>query len=319
MAAIALANATEPVSVPIYKTTDQYPTGPIPTFPPPVPHIHKRQPLHARRGVAMSVQIPRNPLSSPTVSQGPWSAKGHIQPHRSHLPRRRNPKRITMVTRDLDTPEELKPAVVEIPEPVHDEAPAEDVIDISCYAPNAPTDDPSAQEVVERLYIAFATGDEALEELPKPEGLTEAYTHVVSIVYGDGKASTEHTSDIRIQRLRLILPVEAREARPRAGLMLTDAQLRAVRDFVAQALPHPSTRILITAPLGRPTDVMCAVMCSLALTTEKEVEALMDEVETEDMLSVWKGEICGDEVERIQKIAKAWSWTQAVPALPSMD
>ena len=67
-----------------------YPTTPLSVFPPPPPPVFLPTQMHNRMGagVGLTLQID-SPFKPPA---GPWSPKGHIQPHRSHLPRRRNPK-----------------------------------------------------------------------------------------------------------------------------------------------------------------------------------------------------------------------------------
>lgn len=260
----------------------------------------------------MSVQIPRNPLQPQSPVIEPWSAKGHVQPHRNHLPRRRNAKCLAFVQK-YDSPD--SPFVPLIP--IAHESP---IISDPCYAPNAPHDDPALQEVVEGLWIAFADGDVKLEDLPKPNDEDLVYTHVVTIMYGDGKGSMEQTYESRTQRLRLVLPAAARES-ARPGLGLTDGQLRAARDFIIQALPitiakkdgQTAVRVLVTTPFGRPTDAISVASCYLSVLSSQDVDEILKFVDEEEaMLSVWKGEVSGDEAERVRKIATAWSWLSQV-------
>ena len=44
----------------------------------------------------------------------------------------------------------------------------------------------------------------------------------------------------------------------------------------------------------------------------EEVLRCVDEEEA--VLSVWKGEVSGEEVERIEEIARGWSWLTAAAA-----
>ena len=44
----------------------------------------------------------------------------------------------------------------------------------------------------------------------------------------------------------------------------------------------------------------------------EEVLGCVDEEEA--VLSVWKGEVSGEEVERVEEIARSWSWLRAAAA-----
>ncbi|THG99248.1 hypothetical protein EW026_g3075 [Hermanssonia centrifuga] len=297
----------------------------------------------------MKVQIPNNAYAT---SPAPWSPKGHVQPHHGTIPRRRNPKRIVFYDVDTDTPKEKEPTA-RVATPVESAAPAEadkpvatDPLNPASKGPIQPhrshlprrrnpkpivfhdvetdspaekkctvesleapvtadpdplapafiADDPSIQEVLSMLVLAFKGETSPSASLPGHSD--KSYTHVVSITYG---AVAEGVS--------------------RAGLGLTVAQIRASRDFIAQALPNPlaqpadrsDVRILITAPHKRPTDAMCVLACYLAFTSGKAVEDILLHFDgDEEFLSVWKGEVSGEEVEKVEKIARSWSWLSSI-------
>ena len=79
------------MSATLYTTADQYPTAPIPTFPPPLPA--DRIPLRVRCGVTMRLHLSTHGLANGASWPSP---KGHVQPQRAHLPRRRNPRRVVL-------------------------------------------------------------------------------------------------------------------------------------------------------------------------------------------------------------------------------
>ncbi|PSR71536.1 hypothetical protein PHLCEN_2v12587 [Hermanssonia centrifuga] len=251
------------------------------------------------------------PVATDPLNPAP---KGPIQPHRSHLPRRRNPKPIVFHDVETDSPAEKKCTV----EPLEVEAPV--TTDPDPLAPAFIADDPSIQEVLSILVLAFKGETSPSASLPGHSD--KSYTHVLSITYGAGEGTSEEIYKDRIHHLRLTLPAAAvAEGAPRAGLGLTVAQIRASRDFIAQALPNPlaqpadrsDVRILITAPHKRPTDAMCVLACYLAFTSGKAVEDILLHFDgDEEFLSVWKGEVSGEEVEKVEKIARSWSWLSSI-------
>jgi hypothetical protein len=355
------------MSAPLYTTADRYPTTPIQTFPPPLPT--DQQPLRVRCGVTMRLHLTTHGLS-PMAPSWP-SPKGHVQPHRAHLPRRRNPRRIVLHEHEEDSgadiikepKAELPAAAVEVadkggeevvgeeakPQPasgrhvhphrnnlprrrnprrivIHDsdedrqadvsseaKEPAEAITVEDVFAPAPAVDQPELQEIIPGLFIAFVSTSNSLEQLPGHTA-EEPYTHIVNISHGDNVGASERVMEGRAQRLRLTLPPRD-EGAPRAGLGLIDAQLRAARDFLAESQPHLPTdkpagiRMLITTPHQYPTNAMCVLACYLAFVSGKQVEGVLRWIDgEEDYLSAWKGEVSEDETEKVEKIARAWSW-----------
>jgi len=297
-------------SIPIYAQVDVYPTSPMASFPPPAP-VNSRS-LKERCGVTLSISTTNNPLTKNVIKV--LSPKGHTQPHRNNLPRRRKPKKCfqNFNPGDDDPTVDMKPKPVASP---IIEAPA---------PPPAPLQS-HLQELIPGLSIAFASGstDESL-----PQSHTDKpYSHIVNIIYsveedGSDAGTSQQTYRNGAQRLSLVLPGSAKTCAGRPGLGLSDAHLRVVRDFLAEALPrelaeqsiYSSVRILVSTPHGRPTDAMCIVGCYLSFLSGKDAETVLRYVDQEeDFLSIWKGEVSEDELERVEKIARAWSWLSQVP------
>ncbi|KAI0365074.1 hypothetical protein BV20DRAFT_781957 [Pilatotrama ljubarskyi] len=295
----------------------QYPSSPLKVFPPPAPSL--RRPLRERCGVSLTLHIETPALAfKPSKVPGPWSPKGHLQPHRNHLPRRRNPKPCFASFQEKpqtppaalpEPPRQKKSASVPTP------APAPHPVPTPTYALKLPkVGEPRLQAIIPALWVAFAGVDDRSYE--------EGFSHIVEICYGGDATAQKPGSSERIwsghaQRLRLALPESARHVTGRAALALGDAQLRAARDFIAECLPkslasmpeQSEVRVLVVAPQGRPTDAMCLVGCYLAFVANQATDAILrciDEEET--ILSVWKGEVSGDEMDRVEKIARSWSW-----------
>lgn len=188
------------------------------------------------------------------------------------------------------------------------------------YAPAPPVDQPHLQEFIPGLNIAFVGADvDALEHLPG-QSSSAPYTHVVSMHFGTEAKPIERSYEGRCQRLRLSLGERSASA-TRQGLGLTDAQLRIVRDFIAEAQPRLSpsegmqhgVRVLIATPHGCPTNAMCALACYLAFVTGKPVEKTLEWIDQdEEFESAWKGEVSEDEIERVEKIVQAWSYLSAI-------
>lgn len=304
---------TTSITVPIHSSFDIYPTSPITSFPPPAP-VNSRS-LKERCGYSLSITT-----SSPHGAKAAMkvlSPKMH-GPHRSNLPRRRKPKKCfqNFNPGEDDPILDAKPKVAEPEEPKPDPA----------LQPDIPTEPQSyLQELIPGLSIAFATGN--IDE-PLPQSNSDKpYSHVVNITYsveedGSDASTSKQTYYNRAQRLNLVLPGNAKTCSGRAGLGLTDAHLRVVRDFLAEALPrelaeqsiYSSVRILITTPHGRPTDAMCIVGCYLSFLSGKDTETVLRYVDQEeDFYSVWKGEVSEDELARVEKVARAWSWLSQVP------
>lgn len=261
----------------------------------------------------MQVQIPRitlQPISSTVTHVSPWSAKGHVQPHRNHLPRCRKPRRFLHFDNSTaDEPRAPAPPVEKVATPIAEPDPE------ALYKPTAPVNDPVLQHIMEDIWVAFAEGTEELADLPHDGGLP--YTHIITIVHGDFEEGwSEQYYEKRVQRLRLLLPGSARAQRGRKDLALNDAQLRAARDFMGQAVPaghNSNTRLLITTPFGRPTDAICVAICHLKATSDKTVEFISDALDADDDFhSVWRSEVSENELEKVDKIASAWSWLSQV-------
>ncbi|EJF60705.1 hypothetical protein DICSQDRAFT_62391 [Dichomitus squalens LYAD-421 SS1] len=303
--------ALPPLAIPTRtRSSSKYPTTPLSVFPPPAPSI--RHPMRDRRGVTLTLQIeaPFN-ANVNVIPPGPWSPKGHVQPHRSNLPRRRNPKprfqnfNPEALVRQKSAP---KPETPAIPIPT----------------PNPPrADEPHLQAIIPALWVAFSDRSKASSSW----AYEEDFTHVVEMTYAAEEAHAPDGAErcwdpeLKAQRLRLVLPETARVREGRAALALTDAQLRAARDFLGESLPQTlaampeqsTVRVLVTAPPGRPTDAMCVLGCYLSFVAGRGAEEILRCIDEEDsILSVWKGEVSGEEVERIEKIARGWSWLTTV-------
>lgn len=281
-----------------------YPTSPIAHFPPPV-QAAVRRPLRERCGFNLSLKI-----HTTCAQQGraaPWSPKGHVQPHRNNLPRRRKGqiKRIVVVDDDSPSTTEPKPD-----------------------SEQPPKGERHLQEVVPGLFLAFKLADAAADAAKRQE---ERYTHVIDICYpppGYDSGAIEQAYEGRVHRLRLVLPAAHPADAERAGLGLTDAQLRAARDFLAQALPYVSAtappplmssapcanvRILVSTPPRRPTDAMSIVGCYLSFVSNKGADATLRFIDDQaDILSIWKWEVSEDEVGKIERVARMWSWLSKV-------
>ncbi|KAI0645070.1 hypothetical protein C8Q79DRAFT_749794 [Trametes meyenii] len=317
-ATIATAPTITPLAIPSKSRPDAistYPSSPLKVFPPPAPTI--RRPLRERCGITLTLHIDTPSLSfKPSKVPGPWSPKGHIQPHRNHLPRRRNPKPCFVSVQEKQAPavaehRKRAPSPAAETQPAPTAAPAADTT--PAYAFNPPTEEPRLQAIIPALWVAFAHDTDRSYE--------DGFTHIVEISYDGAPGSSERSWDSKAQRLHLALPKPARKPEGRAALALGDAQLRAARDFVAECLPQSiaslpeqsSVRVLIVTPQGRPTDAMCVVGCYLAFVAGQSADAILRCIDEEDsVLSAWKGEVSGDETDRIEKIARSWSWLSAV-------
>ncbi|KAK7691945.1 hypothetical protein QCA50_005350 [Cerrena zonata] len=299
---------------PLFTPTDKYPTSPIISSPQasPIPP----RPLRERCGVNMSLRL--TTTISPVL--GPWSPKAYTQPHRVSLPRRRKVTKRYFANIEKDDDETLvekNETVIDLTEkstPVFPGAPKEQ--------------DSHIQELIPGLFVAFSEGD---PNAPQPgDSIEKPYSHVVNIAYPP-TSEEEHKGSCNkfivgyTQRLHITLPSSSRIAEGRPGLGLTDGHLRSIRDFIGEALPHSvassteesNIRVLITTPFGRPTDAMCAAGCYLAFVSGQRVESVLSYIdEEEEFLSIWKAEVSGDEMERAQKIAKAWSYLTQIAGPP---
>ncbi|KIP09044.1 hypothetical protein PHLGIDRAFT_34685 [Phlebiopsis gigantea 11061_1 CR5-6] len=267
-----------------------YPTNPMQTFPPPLPATHT--PLRVRCGVTMRLHLSTHGLG---LAQSWPSPKGHVQPHRNNLPRRRNPRRI--VFHDIDEDDAAPKAELE-PDAVAVEAARAAVEEAKrdSYAPAPPVNDLCFQEFLPGLNISFIGADDAPERLPG-QSTSTPYTHIISMHCGAGPP-TERLHEGRCQRLRLALPArDAAEAQPHLD---AEGMQRGVR-------------VLIAAPHGRPTDAMAVLACYLAFVTGKQAaEVLLWIDQDEEFLGAWKGEVSEDEAERVETIARAWSWLSQI-------
>ncbi|KAI0732545.1 hypothetical protein C8Q72DRAFT_817451 [Fomitopsis betulina] len=284
-------------------TVGIYPTSPLARFPPPVPAL--RRPLRERCGFNAQLSLTiKTSFGQQQPCADPWSPKGHTQPHRNHLPRRRkaNIKRIVL---DDDEPEHAAPAAPGTPGAL---VPAPGPADASCL-----------QEVIPGLFIAFKTTSDAVKET--------AYTHIIDVCHpppGYDAGATEKAFEGRIHRLRLVLPEPSPPKSGRAGLALTETQLRAARDFLAETLPYSTlqppavlkkqaVRVLISTPQRRPTDAMSIVGCYLAFVSKKSVDTALRCIDDEpEFLSIWKGEVSEDELARAERVARMRSWLSGI-------
>jgi len=295
------------LAAPYSPISSLYPSSPLAEFPPPVPTL--RRPLRERCGFTHNLKI--HTSFAQQARPGPWSPKGHIQPHRNHLPRRRKGqiKRIVLYEDDSAT----EPKVQEGPEALN-------------ALPE--TEGRHLQEVVPGLFLEFRPADSSVDIARAQE---ERYTHVIDICYpppGYDSGAVEQAYESRLQRLRLVLPSTSRPTdSQRAGLALTDAQLRMARDFLAQTLPYSgvcasqvasqtvphAVRILLSTPARRPTDAMSIAGCYLSFASGKSVETALRFIDDEDnFLSVWKGEVSEDEIAKVERVARMWSWLSSI-------
>ncbi|KAI0090793.1 hypothetical protein BDY19DRAFT_992204 [Irpex rosettiformis] len=322
------------VAAPLYPSMEFYPTSPIQTFPPPIQM--KPTPLRVRCGITMRLQLPNQ---SP---QNAWSAKGHLQPHRHNLPRRRNPKRFTIVDRDNDDAEkgavtktsspilrQVIPAVVNTDSSKADVATSKPMSEQgiavvkaqvaashppieSPYIPSINADDHHLQSIIPDVFMAYSNLNTSLEELPG-YSTAEPYTHVVHIDIADEGNAIKQVSEGCIHHLHLTLPSSSCATHSsRAGLKLTDGQLRTARDFMAEARPllenNAGVRILVTGPYGRPTDIVSVVACYYSFVSGKSMENVLRFIDAkEDFSSTWKGEVTEDEADKVEEVARGWS------------
>ncbi len=330
------------VAAPLYPSMDFYPSSPIHNFPPPVP-MRTTTSLRARCGVTMWIQLPA--LGMPSTHDA-WSPKGHVQPQRNALPRRRKVKRFTIIESDNDDVEKKAAAKASSPklevkvDPFVASNNKSNDADVatskpkseqgilvnqarvtisyppieSPYIPSINTDDSHLQLLAPNVFMAFSHPSTLLADLPGYSS-TEPYTHVVHVDIGEEtEPSIKQVSQGSTQHLHLILPASSSASgTSRAGLDLTDAHLRAARDFMAEAQPlvdnNTDVRILVTAPHGRQTDVVSIAACYHAFVTGKSMDDVLRFIDSEeDFSSTWKGEVTENEAERVEKIARSWSW-----------
>ena len=309
-----------------------YPTSPLQTFPPPLPA--GRTPLRVRCGVTMRLHLSTHVLAAAPAWPSP---KGHIQPHRNHLPRRRNPRRIVFHDDDEEKAAEAPKVEEKEPEQKVDGVKADAEVEAEAnggaetevkeegitedpYALPPQVEHPHLQEFIPGLNISFIGGDDETPDSLPGQSSSAPYTHIVSMHFGAEAKPIERSYEGRCQRLRLSLG-ERDASAARLGLGLTDAQLRVARDFIAEAQPRLSAsegmqhgvRVLIATPQGCPTNAMCVLACYLAFVTSKGVEETLTWIDQdEEFLSVWKGEVSEDEAERVEKIARAWSYLSQI-------
>ena len=286
-------------------------------------------PQHIMNAIALNTS--RKALGTP-VRSNTWSPRGHIQPHRNHLPRRRNVKRVVLYEACTPTPEQpphvspFRPEeTLRLEETALSKMPLLAPEIEALYQPHIDERAARLSMIVEGLWVAFS---EDTEEYPIIDADGAPNSHVVAISYGDGEGSCEQTTLGETQLLRLVLPAAARTQTEegRAGLALTDTQLRVARDFLTQALPAEESakdstkRVLLATPFGRPTDAMCVAAIYLAVVCKEPTNKTLEYVEQDrDVHGAFKGEITEDEYERIEKIATAWSWLSQVPQHPLPD
>ncbi|KAI0785739.1 hypothetical protein C8Q75DRAFT_774364 [Abortiporus biennis] len=323
---------TTPLITPLYPSMEIYPASPITNFPPPV--VSTTQTLRERCGFNANLRITTGFNSSQTL----WSPKLQTQPHKSNLPRRRNPKKRIVFEVQTPTPKFEEPPQIHTEPEVTLTVPFDNSLNAAFDAAHTvpkPEDSDHLQELIPGLHIAFSDGSSDTEL--SGHTVEKPYTHVVNICYpkdvGDsfiGTTDEHYDLSSRVRKLTIILPASAPVAvagTPRAGLGLSDSQLRVVRDFLAQALPHflasqanqSVANVLITTPHRRPTDVMAAAGCYLAFSSGKSVNTVLGYVdEEEDFLSIWKAEVSEDEMERAENIARGWSWVPGTVAGPTV-
>jgi hypothetical protein len=362
----AKAGVMSVVTAPLYPSKDMYPVSPIQVFPPPMP---ARQSLRSRCGVTMQLHLSTLGLTPPSNA---WASKGHTQPHRHNLPRRRNPKRITVVDHDEPTPKVEVVANVEKPVAHLTQAKASSPAHVHPNRHNLPrhrkvhrmvvhdTDDDKAKLVMSKpksvqgvlvtkaqvtasypaiespyiptinptddhlinlipnVFMAYGDADTSLENLPGYHP-AEPYTHVVRINYSDAEsAPITRSTEGKSQHLHLnVTSSTSTGGNSRAGLELTDAQLRTARDFMAEVLPRLDSpngvKLIVVGPHGHPANVVAVAACYFAFVSGKSIEEVLLFIDAEeDFSSAWKGEVTDDEAERVQKIAKAWSWLSSI-------
>lgn len=303
-----------------------YPTGPILQFPPLPPSTGGSLRRRCPNDVPLSIvtSFSRNPRNSTK-----WPQKGHVQPQRDHLPRRRTGQELNsyyneepglgMQEKRVDETTIRKPdipAVVEL-------TPTVEAKQDNQFLPPIPSKDHAVEELFPSLFVGFSS---PTTSLPLDDG---TYTHVVQIVCHSATVDQSQSSknaikqsyNGRVQRLCLTLPYIVQSQAQRAGLALSDAQLRASRDFISEALLYShvlwgrptDVRVMIASPFGHPADAMCVVGCYVAFALGKRVSEVFRCVDEEEkFLNVWKGKVSEDEVERTEKAARTWSWLSNV-------
>jgi len=293
-----MATATLSLTLSHLPLIHRYPSTPLLEFPPPLPN--QRRPLRERCGFDLKIKTSFAPPENPTQRV---HNNGHVQPHRNNLPRRKKTN-LRIVVDESVLPAEPSAAVA---------------------TELRPAADRNLQELIPGLFVAFKpTGDRSDTQ----ELLAERYTHLIDICYPADNSddfaagSIEQASEGGLHRLCLTLPASARvNESERAGLALTDAQLRAARDFLAQTFPYSltadvqvgATRVLIASPARRPTDAMCIAGCYLAFASGKNVGTVLRYIDDEEsVLSIWKGEVSEDEVDKTEKVARLWSWLSSI-------
>lgn len=158
-------------------------------------------------------------------------------------------------------------------------------------------------KVVPGLYVAYRT--EAENRLIVMEDGTR-YTRAITISLGDERTSqlTTHSlpdgSSVNVLHLTVPHPYGA----GRVGLGLTPEQLKASIEFLSTAPPtNDAARTLITCPAHHHTDVMCIVVAHLSSIIEEDVDDLLKVIDmVDDLHSVWKGEVNGNEVDIIREV-----------------
>ncbi|KAJ3487842.1 hypothetical protein NLI96_g3275 [Meripilus lineatus] len=341
MAAVAFMAPTSALRVSTLSATQFYPSDPMASIRPQC--SLSPQSLRERCGIALSLSI------APPV--GP--PKGDIQPSNKLPRRRKTKVHVvtpeahsatsssdTLVNQQPELVQEPKLEVQQKAETIEIETPVPAALNASkvVQVTSEPKPDSSLQELIPGLYIAFS--NEGPKDEQPGDSPEKPYTHIVNITHPtqdideNFKGSAHESYDHQIRRLHLVLPKSAivspadgatttaavaSDASPRsnktqrAGLGLTDLQLRVARDFLDKAMPRSlassaeqtSVRVLITTPHGRPTDAMCAAACYLAFTSGQSAHTILRFVdEEEDFLSVWKGEVSEDEITKTEKIAR---------------
>ena len=130
---------------------------------------------------------------------GPWSPKGHIQPHRSHLPRRRNPKPCfqnfhATAEAAAQKPKPM-PTPVLTPKVERVSAPAPTSTSISMPITPIPTpcppkaDEPHLQEIIPALWVAFSDSTAPLSGTASNSAheIQTGFTHIVEIAHSAGE------------------------------------------------------------------------------------------------------------------------------------
>ena len=63
----------------------------------------------------------------------------------------------------------------------------------------------------------------------------------------------------------------------------------------------------------RMTNIVCVAACYYSFVSGKSMEDVLRIIDDkEDFSSTWKGEVTEDESDKVEQIARAWSWLSSI-------